>query len=121
MLTEAAISKPEGFIPVSWASILARITVAISGDTEVKRMQKFSLLWDLSNAERIHEAMVRISDLENEADALHNTVIADLFKRKDLDPIEILKWKDVYQGLEDACDECKEYTHVIGNIVTKNA
>jgi predicted phosphate transport protein (TIGR00153 family) len=95
----------------------ADILVAMCVEVEIIT----SLLWDLSNAERIHEAMVRISDLENEADALHNTVIADLFKRKDLDPIEILKWKDVYQGLEDACDECKEYTHVIGNIVTKNA
>jgi predicted phosphate transport protein (TIGR00153 family) len=80
-----------------------------------------SLLWDLSRAERIHEAMVRISDLENEADLLYNTVIADLFKGEGADPIEIMKWKEVYQGLEDAADECKEYTHVIGNIVTKNA
>ena len=80
-----------------------------------------SLLWDLSRADRIQEAMVRISDLENEADALYFTIIADLFKGNGVDPIEILKWKEVYQGLEDACDECKEYTHVIGNIVTKNA
>lgn len=79
-----------------------------------------TLLWDLSRADRIHDAMVRISDLENEADQLYNTVMADLFKGK-LDPIEIMKWKEVYQGLEDASDECKDYTHVIGNIVTKNA
>jgi uncharacterized protein Yka (UPF0111/DUF47 family) len=33
----------------------------------------------------------------------------------------MLKWKEIYQGLEDACDECKDYTHVIGNIVSKNS
>jgi hypothetical protein len=32
-----------------------------------------------------------------------------------------MKWKEVYQGLEDACDECKEFTHVLGNVVIKNA
>ena len=64
---------------------------------------------------------MRISDLENEADLLYNTVIADLFKGNGVDPILIMKWKEVYQSLEDACDECKDYTHVIGNIVAKNA
>jgi len=39
----------------------------------------------------------------------------------DSSPVEILKWKEIYQGLEDACDECKEFTHVLGNIVVKNA
>jgi uncharacterized protein len=79
------------------------------------------LIWDLRNERRIGESIVRISELENEADHLYNTVIADLFRGNGLDPIQILKWKEVYQGLEDACDECKDFTHVIGNIVTKNA
>ena len=62
----------------------------------------------------------RISELENEADALYSSVIADLFK-SGKNPIEILKWKEVYDGLENACDECRDYTHAIGNIVVKNA
>ena len=36
-------------------------------------------------------------------------------------PIEILKWKEIYEGLEDACDACKDFTHVLGNMVIKNA
>lgn len=78
------------------------------------------LLWDLAKTPAIQEKMVRVSDLENRADALYSTVIADLFKGK-IPPLEILKWKEVYDGLEDACDACKDYTHVIGNVVTKNA
>lgn len=79
------------------------------------------LLWDMANEPHVREANVRISDLENRADALYNAVIADLFRGNGLDPIEILKWKEVYQGLENACDACKDFTHAIGNIVTKNA
>lgn len=78
------------------------------------------LLWNLAKAPLIQEKMVRVSELENRADALYSTVIADLFKGK-LPPLDILKWKEVYDGLEDACDACKDYTHVIGNVVTKNA
>ena len=77
-------------------------------------------IWDLSNAKAINAHIIRISELENEADTLYSTVIADLFK-SGKNPIEILKWKEVYDGLENACDECRDYTHAIGNIVVKNA
>ena len=77
--------------------------------------------WRTANTKSIQEAIVRISELENQADSLYNTVIADLFKRNGRDPIEIMKWKEVYQGLEDACDQCKDFTHILGNVVLKNA
>jgi uncharacterized protein len=81
-----------------------------------------SMIWDLANEKKIHEAVVRISQLENEADALYFSVIGDLFKSgQQRDPVEILKWKEIYQGLEDACDECKDFTHTLSNVVVKNA
>jgi predicted phosphate transport protein (TIGR00153 family) len=79
-----------------------------------------AMVWDLSNEPGIHAAMVRISELENQADSLYATVIADLFSG-DRNPVEILKWKEIYDGLEEACDGCKDYTHVLGNVVIKNA
>jgi predicted phosphate transport protein (TIGR00153 family) len=77
-------------------------------------------IWDLSNDKEINASIMRISELENEADRLYSTVIADLFK-SGKNPIEVMKWKEVYDGLENACDECRDYTHAIGNIVVKNA
>jgi uncharacterized protein len=96
-----------------FARILVDMTLQIVAMTE--------LLWDLANEKRIGEAIVRVSDLENEADLLYNTVIADLFKDRGRPPLDILKWKEIYDGLENACDKCKEYTHVVGNVVIKNA
>jgi predicted phosphate transport protein (TIGR00153 family) len=78
------------------------------------------LIWDLSQEKEIRDRVVRISELENQGDALYNTVIADLFKDA-RNPVEILKWKEVYDGLEAACDECKNFTHTLGNVVIKNA
>jgi predicted phosphate transport protein (TIGR00153 family) len=80
-----------------------------------------SLVWDLANSKEIQAAIVRISELENQGDALYSTVIADLFKPDGRNPIEVLKWKEIYDGLEEACDGCKDYTHVLGNVVIKNA
>lgn len=79
------------------------------------------LVWDMANERKVHDSIVHISELENQADALYNTVIADLFKKEGRSPVEIMKWKEVYDQLEDACDACKDYTHVLGNVVVKNA
>lgn len=102
---------PEGL--KQFADILVEMSVEIDRLTQ--------LIWDLGNGPRIHEAIVRISDLENRADAVYNALITDLFRGNGKDPVEILKWKEVYEGLENACDQCKDFTHVIGNVVLKNA
>jgi uncharacterized protein len=96
-----------------FAGILVEMTAEIHRAT--------SLVWDLSNQKQIHESIVRISELENQGDALYATVIAQLFKSACRESIEILKWKVIYDGLEEACDACKDYTHVLGNVVIKNA
>jgi hypothetical protein len=96
-----------------FAGILVRMTEEIDRVT--------GLVWNLSHEPSIQESIVRVSELENQADALFNTVIADLFKRPCQEAIEVMKWKEVYQSLEDACDGCKEFTHVLGNIVLKNS
>lgn len=78
-------------------------------------------IWDMANGRYVQASIVRISELENQADALYTTVIADLFRKEGRGPVEIMKWKEVYDQLEDACDACKDYTHVVGNVVVKNA
>ena len=84
--------------------------------------QLTSLLWDMANERRIHEGIMRISDLENQGDNLYNTVLADLFREENgRTPLQVLKWKEVYQGLEDACDHCRDYTHAVGNVLVKNS
>lgn len=77
-------------------------------------------VWDLSNEREIAASIVRISDLENQGDALYSTLIAELFRHGG-NPVEILKWKEVFEGLEEACDSCKDFAHVLGNVVIKSA
>ncbi|MFL6193542.1 MAG: DUF47 domain-containing protein [Thermoanaerobaculia bacterium] len=96
-----------------FARILVELVAEIERCTE--------LIWNLANERKLQESIVRISDLENEADDLYNTVIADLFRSNGRDPLEILKWKEIYDGLENACDQCKDYSHIVGNVIVKNA
>jgi uncharacterized protein len=95
-----------------------RIIAEMAGEID----QLTSLLWDMANEKRMHEGIVRISDLENQADNLYNTVIADLFREEaGRSPLQVLKWKEVYEGLENACDHCRDYTHNVGNVLVKNS
>jgi predicted phosphate transport protein (TIGR00153 family) len=103
--------SPEGLR--QFAEILVEMAIEIERITE--------MIWNLSNERRIHEAIVRVSDLENRADVLYNSVITGLFKANGRDPLEILKWKEIYDGLENACDQGKDYTHIVGNILVKYA
>lgn len=103
--------SPEGLR--QFAKLLVEMTV------EVDRMTE--LIWNLANERQIQEAIVRVSDMENDADLLYNTVITDLFRKNGRDPLDIMKWKEIYDGLEDACDQFKNYTHIVGNVIVKNA
>jgi hypothetical protein len=87
--------------------------------TEVERT--LGQIWDLTHVRTIQEGIVRVSELENQADSLYATVIADLFRKDSRNPVEIMKWKEIYDGLEEACDACKDFTHIVGNVVIKNA
>ncbi len=95
----------------------ARILAAMCGEIDNLR----GLIWDMGNRQKIQESMVRISELENEGDSLYFVVISDLYKKGHTEAIEILKWKEVYEGLEEACDRCKDFTHVVGNVTIKSA
>ncbi len=100
---------------VQFADILVEMTREVDRAT--------GLIWNLTsaNVKAAQEVIVHVSDLENQADSLYNTVIADLFKRDPSESIEILKWKVIYDGLEEACDACTDYTHALGNVVIKGA
>jgi predicted phosphate transport protein (TIGR00153 family) len=106
-------AAPEGL--VQFADILTEMSREIDRAT--------SLVWNLSAAhvKSVQEAIVHVSDLENQADTLYNTVIGALFKRESHESIDVLRWKVIYDGLEDACDACTDFTHALGNVVIKSA
>lgn len=94
-------------------------------DLLVKMVQELdratTLMWDGANADQVREIVVRVSELENHADQLYNTVLADLFKSTGRNPLEIMKWKEVYSSCEEAADACRDYSNIIANVVVKNA
>jgi predicted phosphate transport protein (TIGR00153 family) len=63
---------------------------------------------------------IEVHRLENEGDRIARQAMADLFTNG-TDPVEIIKWKDVYALLEDTIDACEDAANVIERIVSKHA
>jgi len=79
-----------------------------------------SLLRDMKESRRIHEQCVAIQTQENEADKIMQTALEKLFANNH-DPIEIIKWKDLYEEIESATDRCEDVANVLDSIVLKHA
>ena len=61
-----------------------------------------------------------IKKLEEEADAIYHAAVGDLFAGHP-DPLEVLKWKEMYDTLERATDSCMGVAQVMQSISLKNA
>jgi hypothetical protein len=63
---------------------------------------------------------VEINTLENAGDVVLRTIIADLFV-KEKDAIELLKWKEIFERIEEAIDVCEDVSNIVEGIVLKHA
>jgi predicted phosphate transport protein (TIGR00153 family) len=63
---------------------------------------------------------IEIHRLENDGDRIGRQAMANLFTDV-TDPVEIIKWKDLYALLEDTIDSCEDVANVIERIVVKHA
>jgi len=79
-----------------------------------------ALLGDLKHSAAILEICVEINRLENEADTLNRISIGRLFETEK-DPITLLKWKEIYEVLEEATDRCEDVANVFEQIVLKSS
>lgn len=77
-------------------------------------------LRDMKNASPIREACVAINRLENQGDQINRTALALLFKMHD-QPMEALKWREIYGHIETAIDKCEDVADIIDSLVLKNA
>jgi predicted phosphate transport protein (TIGR00153 family) len=68
----------------------------------------------------LEQHWIEIHRLENEGDRIARQAMAELFKNGQ-DPIEVIKWKDVYALGEKAIDACEDAANVIERIVVKHA
>jgi len=101
--------------PTHHAIELGRIILRGSEETAVG----IALLRDLSKSDAIVRQCEKINQLENDADQVMRDALNDLFNGGAKDPLEVIKWKDIYEHLELATDKCEDVANIIESVLVK--
>jgi hypothetical protein len=76
-------------------------------------------LRDMKNARRILDYCIEIHRLENIGDENSRLALAKLFRGSDA--IHALKWKEIYDHVEDALDKCEDVASIVESIIVKHS
>lgn len=92
---------------------LARVIQGLS-------MEIHSAVILLKEPNGINQHIVEIHRLENEADDIYFRAIGELFQ-KETDPINLIKWKELYEIMENATDRCESVANIIEQVILKHS
>jgi predicted phosphate transport protein (TIGR00153 family) len=73
----------------------------------------------LSKPDNLNQHIKEIHRLENEADDIYFRAIGDLFHNTS-DAISLIKWKELYEIMENATDRCESVANIIESIMLKH-
>jgi predicted phosphate transport protein (TIGR00153 family) len=95
------------------ASIVAKVTCKLNEVMpQLRHRDKFK--WILKQC-------VEINTLENEADDVQHAALAELFEVCRADACEVIKWREIYEHLENATDRGEDVANVLEGVVLKYA
>lgn len=86
---------------------------------QILSMEMHSAVSMLNKPVSMNQHIVEIHRLENEADDIYFRAIGELF-RKGIDAVQLIKWKELYEILENATDRCESVANIIESIILKH-
>jgi predicted phosphate transport protein (TIGR00153 family) len=92
--------------------------VAVLADATKAVEKAVGGLRDMKNARRILDYCIEIHRLENVGDEDSRLALAKLFRGSDA--LHALKWKEIYDHVEEALDKCEDVAAIVESIVVKH-
>ncbi len=96
---------------IDLADTLQRNLDTISKAIHNLRLKKYSY---------VQELCIEINRLENEADRIFKASLGKLFETEK-DPINVIKWKEIFEDLEKAANACEDVADILEAVVLKHA
>jgi uncharacterized protein len=97
--------------------MVAQIDVLVRAAIQTE--QALGALQDMDR-DKLEPYWIEINRLENEGDRLYRRAVADLFSG-DHKAMDVLKWKEVIENLEEALDGLENVANIIESIILKHA
>ena len=100
---------PQGILLIT--DVIVRSTVQVNEAVRVLNSQKTPV---------VIAACTEVKKLEEEGDFVYHEWLGRLFE-EEKDPIALIKWKEIYDNLEHAVDECEDVANVLESISLMNS
>jgi uncharacterized protein len=106
--------------------VLYRVTEVRHGTIELTKVlaaatsELKEAIHAMESPEKALHRVIEINRLENESDRICRILIAQLFE-EEKDPVQIIKWKEIFEVIETAVDKCEDVSNVIESVILKNA
>ncbi len=106
--------------------VLYRVTEVRHGTLELCKVlaaaavELKEAIYAMESPDKALHRVIEINRLENESDRICRTLIAQLFE-EEKNPVEIIKWKEIFEVIETAVDKCEDVSNVIESVILKNA
>jgi predicted phosphate transport protein (TIGR00153 family) len=95
-------------------------TPELSKTLTLAAMELSAAIHELPTPTQALQRVIEINRLENESDRICRGLIGRLFQ-EEKDPIQVIKWKEIFEVIEAAVDKCEDVSNVIETIIVKNA
>lgn len=106
--------------------VMFRVTSARDGGVQMADVlvrcgkEILAAVGNISKRQRMMEHGRAVKALEEEGDVLYAQAVGALFEREE-PAIEVLKWKEIFDALEEAIDECEDVSNALESIALKNS
>ena len=94
------------------ASLIVQCTKELTGVMEEMKNMKTST--------ELEKKIIEVNRIENVGDEIYRDAIAQLFVAEK-DAIEVVKWKEIYEYLENTLDACEDVANLVEGVVMKHA
>lgn len=86
----------------------------------IELQELFNHLSEIKKNDIIMKKIIEVNRLENEGDIIYRKALHGLFK-EEKDPIELIKWKHIFEQLEASLDSCENVANMVEGVVMKYA
>jgi len=98
------------------AKVMSKLIIACVTElkvvvNELRRMKRSKVL---------REKIIEVNRIENEGDVVYRKAIKSLFETE-TNALEVIKWKQIYEFLEDSIDACEDVANILEGVVMKHA
>ncbi|HYH03841.1 MAG TPA: DUF47 domain-containing protein [Bacillota bacterium] len=94
------------------------VTLIVQGTRELQALM--SGLKNMKSNTTLQKKIIEVNRIEDEGDDIFRKAITELFASEP-NPVEIIKWKEIFEYLENTLDACEDVANIVEGIIMKNS